>query len=192
VPRDYRREYLAAVERARQRGFESLREQRRTPRLLRGSEDFAALPENARASRSAASAAIARSRESGLPLELTGAMESVDVATIRYWFPKAVRPTRRRKTRPTRADRYVRLRPIAVEGDLRFVTTRGSRIASDAMRAFGVQWDFVHGRASADDLVRYAGRRVGGFRVETDPAVLERLAAAGQFRIEEIYRELVG
>src|SRR4051794_39998492 len=141
MARDYGREYEAALERARRRGFRSLAEQRRAPRILRRPEDFAALPEAARESRSASAAALARSREARMPLEVAAAIEGVRVSTVRYWFPNAVGRTRRARTRPTKSDRYLRLRPLAVDGEVRFIAVRGSRVADEAIRAFGVQYD---------------------------------------------------
>ena len=192
MSRDYAREYAAARRRARERGFGSIRELRRLPRLPRTASQLADLPDEARGSRSAAAAAIGRSRESRRSLEETGAEEGVSVATIRYWFPDAVGHTRRGRTRPTRADRHLRLRPLAADGDVRFIETRGSRVAAEAYRIFGVQWDVLHGRLPPEALAKYTGVRIGGAEVVTDPTLLERLGNAGLFHVDELYRELLG
>jgi hypothetical protein len=191
MARDYRAEYQARVARAQRLGFRSPREQRTGKRNPRTVDDYRSLPDAARDSRAAANAALMRSRGTGRALEETAVLEGVSVRDVRFWFPAAVGPTRRGRTRPTKADRYLRLRPIAADGDVRFVATRGSRMAEQAMAAFGTQWDVLHGRASADELERLRGLRIGGHRVETDVAALERLGLAGRFRIEEVYRELV-
>jgi hypothetical protein len=131
------------------------------------------------------------SRETGLPLELTGGHEGVSVTTIRYWFPDAVRPTRRGRTRPTRADRHLRLRPLAVDNEVTFIETHGNRAAAKAYEVFGVQWDVLHHRRPPEALDQYRGLRIGGRLVVTDVELLERLGNAGQFRIDEIYRDLL-
>jgi hypothetical protein len=151
---------------------------------------LAALPDAARASRSDAVAAVARAREQHRSLEETGSEYGVSVATIRFWLPDAVGRTRAGRTPPTAADRHLRRRPLAVEGEVTLVPIRGSRATQQAVDAFGLQWRFVHNEATAEDLERLHGMRIGGRTVESDPAVLERLANAGQFRIDEIYREL--
>jgi hypothetical protein len=192
MARDPRAEYGAAKRRAAERGFPSVRGMRSANRLPRTAAELVGLPTEARWARSAAVAAAARSRDRRLPLEFTGGLEGVSVATIRFWLPGAVGPTRRGRTRTTPADRHLRLRPLAVEGEVTFVETHGSRAAGRAMSAFGVQWDFVHGQASEADLARLRGIRIGGRLVEADPDVLEHLARAGEFNLEERYRELLG
>jgi hypothetical protein len=188
--RDYAREYARAVSRARDRGFGSVREMLQAPRLPRHPEHFGQIPPDARQSRAAAAAAIHLSRETGRPLELTA--QGITVGTVRYWFPDAVGSTRRGLTRPTKADRHTRLRPLAVEGEVAFLPIHGSRQANRAFDIFGTQWRFIHGKANEAELEQFQGARIAGRTVETDPAVLERLASAGQFRIDELYRDLIG
>ncbi len=188
MARDTRREYLARNRLARERGFPSYWQQRQAPRVLRRTSDFARLPESARESRSLAAEAINRSRRERTSVEETG----VPMRIARWWFPNALRRTERGRTFPTAADRSLRLRPIAVEGEVAFVAVRGSRQAELAQRAFDLQWDFVHRRVGRDALTPFEGRRIGGRLVVTDPEVLERLANAGAFDLEELYRELLG
>ncbi len=90
MARDYAREYGAAQRRAHERGFAGVSEQRRLPRLPRNLAQHRTLPEEARLTRTAASAAIERSRETGLPLDVTGAIEGVSVAAIRSASPRSV------------------------------------------------------------------------------------------------------
>lgn len=177
---------------ASERGFTSVRTMRRANRLPRTAAELTGLPSPARGSRSAAVAAVARSRDRRLPLDVTGGLEGVSLATIRFWLPDAVGRTRHGRTLVTPADRHLRLRPLAVEGEVTFVETHGSHAASRAMWAFGVQWDFIHGQATEADLARLRGLRIGGRLVEADPDVLEHLARAGEFRLDEQYRELMG
>ena len=90
-------------------------------------------------------------------------------------------------------DRLLRLRPVVVRGkDLLFLSVRGSHQAERARPAWDVQWRFVHGQASAQELARFGGLRIAGELVETDPGVLERLGDAGRFDPDDPYREIVG
>jgi hypothetical protein len=191
VSRDYQREYVAAQRRAQERGFRSVAEQRRLPRLPKNLAAHRLLPDEARWTRSAASGAIEMSRAAGLPLEVATSHQGISVATARYWFPDAVRPTRHGRTRPTRSDRHMRLRPLAVDDEVRFIETHGNHAAAKAYEVFGVQWDVVHGRLPPEALDPYRGLRLGGGVVVTDADLLERLANAGQFRIDEAYRLLL-
>ncbi len=192
MARDAHREYVARTRLARERGFRSYWQQRRAPRVLRRVSDFGRLPESARESRSLAAEVINRARREGTSAEAAASELRVPMPVVRWWFPEALQPRQRGQTLPTGADRSLRLRPLAVEGEVAFVAVRGSRQAEFARRAFDTQWDFVHRRAGRDALVPFKGERIGGRLVETDPEVLERLANAGAFDLEELYRELVG
>lgn len=192
MARDARAEYAAAKRRAAERGFPSVRRMRSANRVPRTGAELGRLPPAARWSRSAAVAAAAQGRDRHLPLEVTAGLEGISVADVRFWLPGAVGRTRRGRTRATPFDRHLRLRPLAVEGEVTFVETHGSRAAARAMSAFGVQWDFLHGRADEADLARLRGLRIGGRLVEADPDVLEDLARRGEFQIDELYRELIG
>lgn len=191
MARDYHQEYAAAQRRAQERGFRSITEQRRRPRLPKNLAALRTLPEEARWSRSAASRAIEMSRATRLSLELTASQQSISVVTVRYWFPDAILPTRHGRTRPTRSDRHLRLRPLAVDNEVTFIETHGNHAAAKANEVFGVQWDVLHHRLPPEALERYRGLRIGGRLVVTDIDVLERLGNAGQFRIDEIYRDLL-
>lgn len=192
MARDHRREHQARNRRARERGFPSYAAQRRAPRRITAVPDLARLPDAARESRNDASLVVSRARRERIPVEVIARQEGVPMSAVRWWFPDALRPTRRGRTFPTRADRNLRMRPLAVDGTLTFVATRGSRAAELAEQAFAAQWDFVHGRATADDVARFRGLRIAGHEVETDPDVLERLGYQGLFaELDEIYRDVL-
>ena len=80
-------------------------------------------------------------------------------------------------------------RPLAVDGTTDFVEVDNPLLAVQAEEIFAVQWDYVHGYVSADDLKRLPGRFVGR-RVVRSPEELEELARIGAFDIEELYRHL--
>jgi hypothetical protein len=193
MARDGRRERDARDRAARERGFASYAAQRRAPRRITAPSDLGQLPEAARQSRNDAAFVISRARREKVPVEVVARAEGVPMASVRWWFPNALKPTRHGRTRPKRADRSLRLRPLAVDGTLTFVATRGSRAAVLAERAFSTQWAFVHGRATEGDLTRFTGVRIAGHEVETDPDVLERLGYQGFFaELDEIYRDVLG
>src|ERR1700680_2765118 len=130
MARDSRREQESRDRAARERGFPSYGSQRRAPRRISSAADLARLPEAARQSRNDAALVISRARRERLPVEVVARQEGVSMAALRWWFPDALKPTRHGRTRATRADRSLRLRPLAVEGTLTFVATRGSRAAA--------------------------------------------------------------
>jgi hypothetical protein len=73
------------------------------------------------------------------------------------------------------------------------ITTRGSNAARTALQALKAQRDFLEGKpGAAKELRKYAGRRVGGYVIETDPAVLDEIGRRGELGdIAEMYRAWV-
>jgi hypothetical protein len=112
---------------------------------------------------------------------------------VRWFAGEALGPTREGRTMPTKADRLVRLRPVFLEGSDRveFVTVRGSRAADRVSTIFDVQWRYLHGDASVEEVRALAGRRTGGRLVEADPDRLDVIGALGEANPDEVYRELV-
>jgi hypothetical protein len=49
---------------------------------------------------------------------------------------------------------------------------------------------FLHGDSDGDELKRFAGRRVGGVELETDPDRLEQLAYTGEVEFLDLYVEV--
>ena len=80
-------------------------------------------------------------------------------------------------------------RPLAVDGNTDFVEVDNPLLAVQAEEIFAIQWDYIHGYVSADDLKRLPGR-FEGRRIVRDPRELEELARIGAFDIEELYRHL--
>ena len=192
--RNYKAEYRRRALLARQRGFGSYWQERRSRRLPRRSSDFAALPESARESRTDALRVLGLARRKRTTVEAAARELGVPMATVRYWAADALEPTRQGRTLPRTADRLTRLRPLLVEGEseLVFVTVRGSRAADRADDVFELQWDYITGRAKAAELERIRGVRVSGRTVESDPERLKRIAHLGGFDVPEAYREIVG
>ena len=193
-PRNYRAEYRRRALLARQRGFGSYWQERRSPRYLRRSSDFGALPESARQSRTDALRVLGLARRKRMTVEAAARELGVPMATARYWVADALEPTRKGRTLPRTADRLTRLRPLLFEGEseLVFVTVRGSRAADRADQVFQLQWDYITGRASAKELERIRSVRLGGCTAEFDPERLKRVAQLGGFDVPEAYREILG
>lgn len=164
-----------------------MRRANRAPRRL---GDLLGLPESVRDSRAAAEAAIRLARRERIPVEFAARRQRTSIATVGWWFPDALRPKRRGRTRPTRADRYLRVRTF-ISGDHRvFVAVRGSRAAEAAQEANALQWLYVRGRADPRQLERFRGLRIGGRLVQTDGGVLYEVARRGEFDPDDLYREL--
>ena len=175
---------------AAERGFPSVRAMRRADRAPRRLEGLLGLPESVRTSRADAEAAIRVARRERIPVEVAARRKHTSLATVRWWFPDALRPTRRGRTRPTRADRYLRVRTF-ISGDGRvFAAVRGSKAADEAQEANALQWLYVHGRADARQLERLRGLRIGGQLVQADAGELMEVARRGEFDPDELYRDL--
>jgi hypothetical protein len=192
--RDYAAEYRRRQELAKERGFESYWQERRSPRRLIRSQDFSLLPERARDSRTKALRVVSLARDEKTTAEEVAGRLGVPMRDVRYWAREALRPTRHGKTLPTRGDRIARLRPVIFEGDdeSSFVIVRGSRAAERADFVFDIQWRFIAGHAEEAELELIRGLRFGGRVVESDPDRLEFLGRAGAIDIGEAYRDVVG
>lgn len=182
--------YQRDKELATERGFPSVRAMRRTGRAPRNAEDYFDLPESVRSSRAAAEAAIRIARRERVPVEVAARREHTTIATVRFWFPDALHPTRAGRTRPTRGDRYLRVRTFISGRERVFVAVHGSEVARRAEEANALQWQFVHGRLDGRDLERLRDMRIGGRLVQADPAELFEVARRGEFDPDELYREL--
>lgn len=83
------------------------------------------------------------------------------------------------------------LHPLVVVGEPpTFVETRNEYQHRLAKAAFRVQWNYVHGRATEDELLPFTGLRVDRRLIEVDPYALEHWAMAGEFDLAEVYREM--
>ena len=182
--------YARDKELATERGFPSVWAMRRADRNPRRLEEFLGLPESVRTSRSDAEAAVRVARRDRIPIEVAARRQHTSLTTVRWWLPEALRATRRGRTRPTRADRYLRVRTF-ISGDERvFVAVHGSRAADVAQEANALQWNYIHGRVDAQQLERLRGLRIGGRLVQADPDELFEVARRGEFDPDELYREL--
>lgn len=182
--------YARQKQLAAERGFPSVRAMRRVDRLPGRLGEFLGLSEPVRLSRADADAALRVARRERIPVEVAARREHTSLATVRWWFRDALGSTRRGRTRPTRADRYLRVRTF-ISGDGRvFVAVRGSKAADAAQEANALQWQYVHGRADPRQLERLRGLRIAGRLVQADAGELLEVARRGEFDPDELYREL--
>ena len=73
-----------------------------------------------------------------------------------------------------------------------FIETADPDELAVAREAFFAQWKYVHGDLPPEALQPFAGRRVTGRLIETDPDVLDEWARRGEFDLTEVYREMFG
>lgn len=192
--RDYKAEYRRRHQRARARGFSGYAQQRRFSAKLRSPKDLARLPESARSARSDALRVLNLSRVQGISIEQAAHEDMLPVDVVRFWAGDALEPKRRGLTLARRGDRMLRLRPIFLTGvdAVRFVAIHGSRASDRAGEIFDVQYRFIQGEASLDELAGIAGERVAGRTVEADPGRLITIGEVGGADIVEAYREVLG
>jgi hypothetical protein len=164
-----------------------------TPRgpRIRSLQDLLSLSEFDREERTLALRALRIARDEGISIEVAANEVGTDIEAVKRWAGEALRPVRHGYTLPTETDRIVRFKPLAVEGEVDLVAVVGPDEAALADEVFDVQWRYINGEATPDELRRYQGVRVAGRMVEVDPATLDRLALGDQFDIEELYRELL-
>jgi hypothetical protein len=163
------------------------------PRKPRGQQDLRLLSEEARQSRRDALSVIHLSRETGIPVEAAAKVRGVSMQTVRWWAADAVGKTQRGRTMPTLHDRLMRLRPIILEGGdgVEFVPTSHSRKADQIASDFAVQYRYIHGDATEDEVRALSGHRAAARLVESDPDRLDRIGSLGGLNVEGVYRELV-
>lgn len=161
-------------------------------RRISSLKDYRGLSPQERESRVNALRAVGLARREGLSLDWAAGQVGSSIEEIKHWASEAVGPYRHYSYYPTASDEIPRLRPVIFKGGTDFVLVKGSDAADVADSVFSVQWDFLHGRASADELGRLQGTRFGGREVEADPEALKRLAEAGDVDPPEIYGDLVG
>lgn len=178
---------------ARQRGFTSYAQQRRYERVAANETDLRRLPERARVRRAEALDVIHAARRRGVTVAEAAAELRVPLSAVAWWGAPALDNPRRREPGVLKSDRMLRAQPLIVEGAVQIVTTRGSNAARKANQVFRAQREFIENQpGAAAKLAALAGTRVGGYVVETDPAVLGEIGRRGELGdIAEMYRAWV-
>jgi hypothetical protein len=192
--RDHKAAYRRRQQRSHARGFSGYAQQRRFSTKIRSAKDLGRLPESAREARSNALRVLRLARQSGTPVEQVAREQQLPLDVVRFWAGDGLGPTRSGQTFARRGDRMLRVLPLILEGEdkVAFVAIRGSHAAARAQRIFDVQYRFIEGDASLDELENIAGLKVAGRVVESDPDRLEQLADRGDVDVVEAYRELLG
>ena len=171
--RDYAAEYRSRVQRSKDRGFETYREQRRTISL--GSVE----------ARRRALDAVGLMRREGLSLTAAARKASTTPATVRRHAGAALDQTSRR-VRVKPLDRMRLRMAVLTPGGMVDVETRtsGQRTLisehSNAVRRFVNTGD-------ATALAKFRGRQVAGVDFETDLAAIEAWGRIGEIDLDDIY-----
>src|SRR4051794_7507609 len=190
MSRDHKRAYQRRNQLAQQRGFASYSQQRRFQGNPTTEGQFKALPEVARQRRAEVLDAINDARRLGISVVEAAARARVPLPAVVWWGAPALYRPASRNPRTRKADRLLRANLLVADGELRFITTRGSNAARKVNEAYRVQRAFIDGEpGSAKALAGFAGTRVGGHLVETDPAVLNEIGRRGELGdIADMYR----
>jgi hypothetical protein len=160
--------------------------QRKAPRRISGRGGWIALPDTAKEKRRQALNVVALMRREDLTLATAARRESIPVHVVEFYAHDAL-SGRGGTARATAADRLYRPMRIVSGGQNVDVDVRGSRVAS----LVGEYWNGVHIYLDTgdDELLRaFAGKKVAGYELETDPDVLDELARRGMFEFDSIYR----
>lgn len=173
---------------ARARGFVSYAQQRKFSRDITNGDQLNALPPAAQEARQGALDAIALARRQGIPLEQAARKEGSSIDSIRWWASEAVE--RNAGTwRPRAADRLYRPMYGYTAGQTMAIDVRGSRAASD-LGAYHAAIGAYLRTGDSSALERFAGKKIGGVELETNPDVIDELARRGEFDFETIYRDV--
>ena len=190
-PRDFPAEYRRRNHLARGRGFRNYWQQRNAPRYPRTGADLGRLPELARDRRSDAMHVLDVAARRGLTIEQAARGEHSPASLVEYYAGRGIE-RRRGVERPKANDDLLRLRPLVIDGEFRFVEAHTRRSAAQAERIFDAQWRFAHGRATAEELAKLP-RTFHGRPVTRDAAELIRVANRGGLSDTiDAYREALG
>ncbi len=189
--RDYGAEARRRNELARQRGFRNYWAQRTAPRYPETGLRLGRLPEEARAGRSDAISVLDEAARRRVPIEQVADERGISRSVVRYF---ADRGTEHRGGiwRAKAQDGLLRLRPMVIEGEVRFVEAHGRRSARTAERVFDTQWRYAHGRATQDELATLP-KTYQGLPVTRDPGELVDVALRGiPQEVIDAYRDALG
>jgi len=160
---------------------------RRAPKAVRGIRQLTALSPIERETRRAALDALNRMREEGLSLFRAARKAGTTPGAVVRHAGSALEHTGTRY-RALPADRLLRVMTVLGEDGVEHeVVVRGSRVAS----LVGEHWS--GGRSLPKDRRRTLacagsrGKRIAGFKLETDPTSIDLWERRGELEIEDIY-----
>ena len=177
------RQYRNAL--ARRKGYRSWHHQQRSRPSASGPRAVASLSRSERQARERALRAVNRMRREGLSVAQAARQEGTTRNTIMRHAGSAVE-SRGGRMRAKPADRLTRRMNVLGPQGLTTVTVRGSRQAT----VIAEHWNAIRRYVNSGDdseLRRFYGRTVGGVELESDPDVIDQLAAVGALDFEDIY-----
>ena len=155
------------------------------PKHIRGRSDYEKLSPREQEARHRAFEAISEMRRNGVSLKVAAHRVGTTPATVQRYASGALTKEGRRY-KATRSDRsYQRMSVLSTEG-LRDIDVRGSNARSLA----GRHWGAIGRYAATGDLAiltPFAGKRVGGIELATDPDLIEEYLRRGELDIDDIY-----
>lgn len=179
----FERQYRNAL--ARRKGYRSWHDQQRSRPAAGGARAVGSLSQSEHQARERALRAVSRMRREGLSVAQAARLEGTTRNTImRHAGPAIERGGRRVKAKP--ADRLARTMNVFGPQGLTTVTVRGSRQAT----VIAEHWNAIRHYVNTGDeskLRRFYSRTVAGIELESDPDVVDQLAAIGALDFEDIY-----
>jgi hypothetical protein len=177
------RQYRNAL--AQRKGFRSWSQQQRSRPAATSARAVRSLSRSERRARERALRAVGRMRREGLSLSDAASREGTTRNTVmRHAGPAVERRGGRLRAKP--ADRLARTMHILGPQGITTVTVQGSRQASVIAEHWNAIRRYVN-TGNESDLRRFYGVTVAGVELETDPDVIDRLAAIGALDFEDIY-----
>lgn len=152
---------------------------------VRGRPDYEALPEHRRDAHDRAMAALRYMRSEGLALTAAAEIAGTTPRTVRRYAAPALERQGNR-WRPTSGDRLYRRMAVFGATGRADVDVRGSRVASLVGSHFNAVDRYLR-TGDASVLAPFRGKRVGGVELLTDVEIIERLDAAHELDIDDIY-----
>jgi len=156
-----------------------------SPIHIRGKSDYEQLTPREQEARHRAFEVVGVMRNQNLSLHAASGLVGTTPETVRRYASDALTKEGRRY-RATESDRsYQRMSALSTEG-LRDIDVRGSRARS----LVGRHWSAIGRFAATGDLSvlkPFAGKRVGGIELATNPDAIEEYLRRGELDIDDIY-----
>jgi hypothetical protein len=170
---------------ARIRDYSAERRNRTLPRKVRGRAEYERLMPAEREARHKAFEALSEMRSEKVSLRVAARRHGTTPETVRKYAADSLVLQGRRYV-PTPSDRsYQRMSVLSPEGVVD-IDVRGSRARS----MVGRHWNAIQRFAATGDvgaLTPFAGKRVGGAVLATDPDQIEEFLRRGEIDIDDIY-----
>jgi len=156
-----------------------------TPVKVRGRRDYDQLTPSEQESRHRAFEAVAEMRTRGLSLRAAAEFVGTTPDSVRRYADDALVKENGRYYATVSDRAYQRMSVLSVDGVVD-IDTRGSRVRS----LVGRHWNAVRRFGATGDvsvLKAFAGKRVGGVELATDPDLIEEYIRQGEIDLDDIY-----